>query len=316
MNNSIHPEFVDFDIIGDIHGHSNDLKKLLQALGYSLEKGYYKHPTRKVLFVGDYIDRGINVVEVLQIVKAMVDNNQAIALMGNHEYNALCYHKKDKQGKYLREHNKKNYNQHAVTLMAFMKHPQLYQMYIDWFYTLPLYYENSHFRAIHACWDTKSIEVLESNLTNKCLTPELLIESSNKSNPLHQAIEISLKGKELRLPDTAQPFYDHDRVLRRELRIKWWKTPQSTTYESLSASPVAQLPTQQIKVDHIEFYHNKDKPVFFGHYWLEYNKQNKPDILASNACCLDYSVAKSGTLMSYRYQGEQILSPNKLNYIK
>jgi hypothetical protein len=47
------------------------------------------------------------------------------------------------------------------------------------------------------------------------------------------------------------------------------------------------------------------KPVFIGHYWLS---ASKPEILADNVACLDYSVAKGGFLCAYRWQGEQRLS--------
>lgn len=80
------------DIIGDIHGHADKLEELLTKLGYSKTNGIYSHLDRKVLFVGDYIDRGPKIRETLQIVRAMVDSGNAIALMGNHEYNALCFH--------------------------------------------------------------------------------------------------------------------------------------------------------------------------------------------------------------------------------
>lgn len=53
---------MNYDIIGDIHGHSNDLEKLLNKMGYSLSANgyyyYYSHPDRQAIFVGDYIDRG------------------------------------------------------------------------------------------------------------------------------------------------------------------------------------------------------------------------------------------------------------------
>ena len=80
------------DLIGDIHGHADKLEKLLLKLGYKKSNGVYAHPKRKVLFVGDYIDRGPKIRETLEIVKSMVDSNNAIALMGNHEYNAICCH--------------------------------------------------------------------------------------------------------------------------------------------------------------------------------------------------------------------------------
>ena len=51
------------DFIGDIHGHADKLEKLLIKLGYTQVDGAYSHPDRKVLFVGDYIDRGPKIRE-------------------------------------------------------------------------------------------------------------------------------------------------------------------------------------------------------------------------------------------------------------
>ncbi|MTG98396.1 MULTISPECIES: metallophosphoesterase [Myroides] len=315
MNNSIPQNFNNFDIIGDIHGHSNDLKKLLSALGYSIKNNTYQHPERKVLFLGDYIDRGVNVVEVLEIVKNMVESGNAIALMGNHEYNAICYNTLSSQGTYLREHSKKNFNQHAITMAAFMQYPQLYKMYIDWFKTLPLFYENDSFRAVHACWDTENIEYLKSQLTNNCLTTDLLEESSLEGTELHKAVYETLKGKEITLPKN-QTFIDKDGVLRTEFRIKWWQIPAESTYQAISALPIRDLPADDFDSSKINFYSKEDKPVFFGHYWMKLQANQRARILSENSCCLDYSVAKEGSLVCYRYSGEQKLDSKQINYIK
>jgi hypothetical protein len=78
-----------FDIIGDIHGHSDTLEVLLRKLGYVRKFGVYQHPDkRQVAFVGDFIDRGPKIREALHIVRAMVLSGNAIAVMGNHESNA------------------------------------------------------------------------------------------------------------------------------------------------------------------------------------------------------------------------------------
>ena len=83
-----------FDIIGDIHGHTDELCELLEKLGYQKRNRCYKHgeTDRKAIFVGDFIDRGPNIRETLSIVKPMDDNDAAYAVLGNHEYNALCFH--------------------------------------------------------------------------------------------------------------------------------------------------------------------------------------------------------------------------------
>jgi hypothetical protein len=45
--------------------------------------------------------------------------------------------------------------------------------------------------------------------------------------------------------------------------------------------------------------------VFFGYYWLS---GSRPEFLADNVACVDYSVAKGGFLCAYRWHGEQKLS--------
>lgn len=85
------------DFIGDIHGHADELEALLLKMNYTCKHSAYAHPDRKALFVEDYIDRGPKIKETLNIVRRMVDSGNAIALMGNHEYNALCFHYEEKK---------------------------------------------------------------------------------------------------------------------------------------------------------------------------------------------------------------------------
>ncbi len=149
------------DLIADIHGNADKLEALLQKLGYTKKNHHYAHPERKVLFVGDYIDRGPKIRETLEIVKQMVDNDAAIALMGNHEYNAQCFHFQETEGGHLRKYLIKNIVQHYETLKQFQNRQEEYEGYIDWFKTLPLFYETETFRAVHACWDEKNISFLK-----------------------------------------------------------------------------------------------------------------------------------------------------------
>ena len=74
-----------YDLIGDIHGHADELVQLLETLGYSNSDGAYRHPERQVIFLGDFIDRGPKIQQVLSIVRPMVQNQTALAVMGNHE---------------------------------------------------------------------------------------------------------------------------------------------------------------------------------------------------------------------------------------
>ncbi|MDO9551084.1 metallophosphoesterase [Rhodonellum sp.] len=301
------------DLIGDIHGHADKLVALLLKLGYTQNGGSYSHPSRKILFVGDYIDRGPKIRETLQIVKAMVDSDNAIALMGNHEYNALCFHFQETEGGHLRKHLIKNIIQHYETLNQFQNRQKEYEEYLDWFKTLPLFYETGNFRAVHACWDKDNIQYLRQVLVNDRLNDELIHQSVIEGTRLNGAIEETLKGKEIKMPEGLS-FVDKDGTIRTEIRIKWWEDPARMTYKSISVEPIEVLPELAVEVSElksIDFYHNMDKKVFFGHYWLK----GKPLVYRKNICCLDYSVAKGGKLVAYRLEEENNLDSSNLTYV-
>jgi len=76
-----------FDIIGDVHGCFDELAELLEQLGYQpAEGGLYLPPEgRKLIFVGDLVDRGPKSPEVMRLVMGMVEAGRAIAVPGNHD---------------------------------------------------------------------------------------------------------------------------------------------------------------------------------------------------------------------------------------
>lgn len=302
-----------YDFIGDIHGHADKLEELLLKLGYVKNNGTYSHSSRKAFFVGDYIDRGPKIRETLQIVKGMVDSENAIALMGNHEYNALCFHFQEREGGHLRKHLIKNIVQHYETLKQFQNRQNEYEDYLEWFKTLPLYYETDQFKAVHACWDNKVIAYLKTKLVNDRLTNELIYESVIEGTKFNEAIDQTLKGKELKMPEGLF-FTDKDGTKRTELRIKWWEDPTKITYKSISVEAIGNLPEKKIELSELkslEYYSDDDKKVFFGHYWLK----GEPSFYRNNICCLDYSVAKGGKLMAYQLSGENVLDKKNIVYV-
>ena len=80
-----------FDIIGDIHGCYDELVELLKELGYKVSTQpdgdtIVESPQgRKVVFVGDFVDRGPKVTEVLRLVMRMQKTNAALCVPGNHD---------------------------------------------------------------------------------------------------------------------------------------------------------------------------------------------------------------------------------------
>jgi len=71
-----------------------------------------------VIFLGDFIDRGPQIRQVLETARTMVEAGHALAVMGNHELNALAYHTDDPESpsEHLRPHCPKNDKQHRATL--------------------------------------------------------------------------------------------------------------------------------------------------------------------------------------------------------
>jgi len=78
------------DIIGDVHGCYDELLELLGALGYMTgsdgSRVRVTHPAgRKVVFVGDLVDRGPKTPEVLRLVMAAIHDGTGYCVAGNHD---------------------------------------------------------------------------------------------------------------------------------------------------------------------------------------------------------------------------------------
>jgi protein phosphatase len=76
-----------FDIVGDVHGCADELEALLGRLGYAPDAtGAWRHPEgRRLVFVGDLVDRGPRVADVLRLVMATAAEGAALCVPGNHD---------------------------------------------------------------------------------------------------------------------------------------------------------------------------------------------------------------------------------------
>jgi len=293
-----------YDIIGDIHGYCSKLKELLRKLDYTEVDGLWKHPERKVIFVGDYIDRGPEIRETLHLVRNMVEAGAAIAIMGNHEYNAVAFSKQGDDGNYLRSHNAVHTKQHQATLDQFASHPGEWQSYLEWFYTLPLFLDLGNLRVVHACWDDAHIAWLKIQ-NYFTMNDELLLASHQKGTKAYEVINDTLKGKEFNIPEKFA-WHDKDGHARTANRVKWWVNPGTNNYGDFLFNCPQSLKTEKIP-DYVKvnIYPSHAPPIFFGHYWLE---DKFPVIQSENVICLDYSVAKDGALVGYRWSGEEVIN--------
>jgi hypothetical protein len=296
------------DLIGDIHGHAAALERLLRQLGYVRHAGVYRHPERQAVFLGDFIDRGPRIRETLEIVRPMIDSGAALAVMGNHELNALAFHTPDPDNprEHLRPHNETNSNQHAETMRQVP--PGELASYLDWFRTLPLWLELDGLRVVHACWDEAQMARIEGPVTDA-----FLHAACRKGGPLFGPVETVLKGKEVKLPPGVR-FHDKDGHARVATRVKWYEPSAGHSYrtyamESALVDSDEPLPAEVHRA--AVPYPTDEKPVFVGHYWMQ---GEKPGLLRGNVACVDWSVAKGGFLCAYRWDGERTLREDRFSW--
>ena len=103
--NNLKHEHGPFDIVGDVHGCFDELVELLKKLGYEVaadvspvtvstsadgigadSRPLLHHPEgRKVVFVGDLVDRGPKIPQVLKLVMGAVASGAALCVPGNHD---------------------------------------------------------------------------------------------------------------------------------------------------------------------------------------------------------------------------------------
>ncbi|MCW2936621.1 MAG: hypothetical protein JWM19_7583 [Actinomycetia bacterium] len=85
-----------FDAIGDVHGCRAELELLLHELGYAIARDADGRPVnathpegRRVIFLGDLVDRGPDMPGVLRLAMGMVAAGTALCVAGNHEVKLL-----------------------------------------------------------------------------------------------------------------------------------------------------------------------------------------------------------------------------------
>lgn len=311
-----------YDVIGDMHGHLVALEQLLTAMGYTCTDGVWSHPTRVAVFVGDMVDRGAAQVGLVRTVMRMVETGSALVCIGNHEYNAVAWNtpfvcppgSSDPRPNrsHCRNHDDKNRSQHQAFLEQVGEGSATHTEFVQWFSSLPLWLDlqlgDARLRVVHACWHEESMGVLRELMPDGHLTTEAVVATSVKHSPEYEALEVVLKGPEVDMGDFW--YADHGGTARRKARLRWWdtsattldklalvprnaKTPEGDPFPPLPATPVDDVPR-----------YTGDVPVIVGHYWEKVPVALYNELVAST----DYSLAKDGPAVAYRWDGEQVLT--------
>jgi hypothetical protein len=313
------------DIVGDVHGEVAALEQLLGKLGY--ENGV--HPDgRKLVFVGDLVDRGPDSPTVVERVMSLVESGTAQCIIGNHELNILLGECKDGNEWFFEPDSK------AASDMQPIRRGQK-RAFLEFFAGLPLALENDELRIVHACWHEESLEKLSA---------EDLSGQSIKSvhNRYKKVIDQDLKQRGV-FASCEQEDKRYGRKVRYGKKDPWRHWPEPVMLDAHSERDVARQTGNPIKVltsgverqaikpfpasgkfrfaDRVRWWdeYTDDKTVIVGHYWRKFlevrddiEKDLPPDLfegidpdqwmgLGHNVYCVDFSV---GLAAQKRRKGE------------
>ena len=315
--------FAGYDLIGDIHGCADSLERLLHKLDYSKHNGVYHYSDRvrprQLVFVGDILDRGPKIREVMLMIREMVEQGSAQIVMGNHEYNALAYTTEaplDSGKRFLREHTESHTRSIQETLEQYANHPRDWQDTLSWLYQWPLLLEFNDFRVVHACWDQGLIDQFLESYPTALIDQAFMVQSAEVKSFAARFTSRILRGVSLMLPDNLS-MTGSDGYTRRAFRAKYWE-PNPSKYGDVEFQPdaldvdVAARELTKAEKRHIPFYAPDQRPLFIGHYW----QTGKPVPQAPNVACLDYSAVKNGRLVAYRMNGDQHLSAKQFVWVR
>jgi len=307
-----------FDVIGDVHGQSDKLKRLLAAMGYVDRKGTWSHPSRTAIFVGDFVDRGPDQIGTYRIARAMVEAGSAMAVMGNHEFNAIAFHTPASNRDYCRTRSDRNVAQHRAFLDQVGRDSELHGEMVEWFLDLPLWLDVGGIRVVHACWDEAIITRLSPMLRPGNRLDRSIVARASEGNGNSYmadgsrldstfeffAVETLLKGVEVRLPEGVS-YDDADGHTRDATRVRWWDDRATTYGEAALLPPSSRTPALDVPMPSgVVHGYDGAKPLFIGHYWMT----GVPTLLSPRIACVDYSAGKGGPMVAYRWSGEADLS--------
>ena len=152
------------DIVGDVHGQFEALQNLLHYLGYTPDG---KHPKgRKLVFVGDLVDRGPDSPAVLAWFEQAYLAGNALMVLGNHEINLLANEPKDGSGWFFKSRAKKDADNYA----PWNRLPEnRHRAVLEFLCTQPLVLQRQDLRIVHAAWQPESIQKIQDNSSSQLI---------------------------------------------------------------------------------------------------------------------------------------------------
>jgi hypothetical protein len=135
------------DVVGDVHGEFEALDQLLDVLGYHAENGW-KHPEgRRLVFVGDLVDRGPNSPGVVERVMELAAAGVAQCVLGNHELNILRGEEHKEGNGWFFGHIETKFK---TAVQATDEQRERFRAFFD---AMPLALVREDLRIVHAAWN-------------------------------------------------------------------------------------------------------------------------------------------------------------------
>ncbi len=172
-------------VIGDIHGMIHHFEEILT---------YWQRTEEQLIFVGDYIDRGIDSRQTLLLVHELTLLNDAIALRGNHE-EMLLHFLMDPERYWTQYYL--NGGQTTIADLLNISRDMIdsqdgqtyreeilneYPWLINWLESLPYYMEFGDFIIVHAGIDLSLSDWRESSTETFIWTREEFLNHHNHTN--------------------------------------------------------------------------------------------------------------------------------------
>lgn len=295
-----------YDVIGDVHGQGTKLRALLRQLGYEERGGVWHAPAgRQAVFVGDLVDRGPEQLAVLDIVRRMVDAGQGRAVMGNHEFNAIGFATPDPvRGGYLRPRSEKNLKQHEAFLKEAGLDSKLHREWVEWFRSLPMALHLGGLRVVHAWWDEAAagkIAALRGGVDRR-IDDDMLLACFREPD-VEAARKLLTCGVEMELPKGLW-IVDKEGHKHPDARLAVWRHGRERLRDIALVPSGSEEAVPDIAIP--EAYRLpalSGAPILFGHHWFS----GQPAVESPRVACLDWSAAKDGPLVAYRWEGEDEL---------
>jgi len=233
------------DIVGDIHGEIGALCQLLFRLGYD---GLGRHTDgRRLVFLGDLVDRGPDSPAVVRLVRSLVERGAAQMVLGNHEINLMRRARKHGNHWFWGETeqlcNKSKDAQPGISSpetasFQVLEDPGRQEEYITFFRELPLVLERPGVTVLHAMYHQESIDILRKDERDAGAAHDGFDEELQKrlesmraegKTPTDDEVDMLLQNENpvkvvttgMEVP-AAEPFFAGGKMRTLE-RFRWWE---------------------------------------------------------------------------------------------